>query len=226
MFCLIYFGNKKEKKLPIQQVPFHWKFSFIFDSNEKFSFEARKKERKFALKPINKNVCFTLILQSHHHKQHVIQKRFHHNYELIKINKHRSTLKSPSSYLIPNPKFHPPEGKSSAINNNSSSNDADSSGAHQSSTLNPIYEYSEEINAQAERDFVQRQKHLWEVCERNQIVGKFTPNAWEFFISPGHQLAWCNVFKAASSTWMYYFNILGKFCFNLKYNRSITEAFF
>lgn len=34
------------------------------------------------------------------------------------------------------------------------------------------------------------------------------PNAWEFLVSRQHHLIWCNVFKAASSSWMYNFNIL------------------
>ena len=84
-----------------------------------------------------------------------------------------------------------------------------------STTLNPIYEYSEEINAKAEQDFTKRSQHLWEVCERTKVIGKFPPNAWEFFISPGHGLAWCNIFKAASTTWMYFFNILGKKTFHV-----------
>uniref|UniRef100_A0A1B0CW14 Carbohydrate sulfotransferase n=1 Tax=Lutzomyia longipalpis TaxID=7200 RepID=A0A1B0CW14_LUTLO len=82
-------------------------------------------------------------------------------------------------------------------------------------TLNPIYEYSEEVNAAAERDFAERKNHLWDMCIRRGMVGVYPPNAWEFFISPGHGLAWCNVFKAASSSWMYYFNILGGY--NLAY---------
>lgn len=77
------------------------------------------------------------------------------------------------------------------------------------STLNPVYEYSEEMNAAAEADFTERRAVLWNVCADHRIIGKYPPNAWEFFISPGHGLAWCNIFKAASSTWMYYFNILG-----------------
>lgn len=77
-------------------------------------------------------------------------------------------------------------------------------------TVNPIYEYSDEINAAAEHDFAERQAKLWEVCAKYNF--ERTPNAWEFFISPGHNLAWCNVFKAGSSTWIYYFNILGA-CF-------------
>lgn len=78
-----------------------------------------------------------------------------------------------------------------------------------STTINPIYEYSDELNAAAEKDFAERQSRLWEACSRYNMVGTHPPNAWEFFISPGHSLTWCNVFKAASSTWMYYFNILG-----------------
>lgn len=80
----------------------------------------------------------------------------------------------------------------------------------QTSTINPIYEYSEELNTAAEKDFNQRKNVLWDTCIKRDIIGKYPPNAWEFFISPGHGITWCNVFKAASSTWMYYFNILGK----------------
>lgn len=52
-------------------------------------------------------------------------------------------------------------------------------------TVNPIYEYSDEINAAAEHDFAERQAKLWEVCAKYNF-GR-TPNAWEFFISPGHK---------------------------------------
>lgn len=92
----------------------------------------------------------------------------------------------------------------------------------QPTTLNPIYEYSEELNAAAEQDFNERRKRLWDVCERINFVGRYPPNAWEFFISPGHGIAWCNIFKAASSTWMYYFNILGKCVANMPQNISQT----
>lgn len=80
-----------------------------------------------------------------------------------------------------------------------------------SSTLNPIYEYSEEMNAAAERDFNERRQTLQDGCAKWKLVNKYPVNSWEFFISPGHGLAWCNIFKAASSAWMYYFNILGEF---------------
>nr|XP_023023217.1 carbohydrate sulfotransferase 11-like [Leptinotarsa decemlineata] len=34
------------------------------------------------------------------------------------------------------------------------------------------------------------------------------PNPWEFLVDNKHHLVWCNVFKAASTSWMYNFNIL------------------
>lgn len=91
-------------------------------------------------------------------------------------------------------------------------------------TINPIYEYSDELNAAAEMDFSERQSRLWEACSRNNMVGTHPPNAWEFFISPGHSLTWCNVFKAASSTWMYYFNILGlRMVFKVSFSKNYCE---
>lgn len=82
-----------------------------------------------------------------------------------------------------------------------------------STTINSIYEYSEEKHFEAEHDFQLRREHLWQMCNKYDYIQRYEANAWEFFISFGHGIAWCNVFKAASSTWMYYFNILGKaFC--------------
>eukprot|EP00099_Drosophila_melanogaster_P007432 NP_001260094.1 uncharacterized protein Dmel_CG14024, isoform B [Drosophila melanogaster] len=76
-------------------------------------------------------------------------------------------------------------------------------------TLNPVYEYSEELHSRTERELQRRSEHLAAVCDRYKLQEKYPPNPWEFFVSPGHNnLVWCNVFKAASSTWMYYFNIL------------------
>lgn len=34
------------------------------------------------------------------------------------------------------------------------------------------------------------------------------PNPWEFLVNKRFHLIWCNVFKAASTSWMYNFNIL------------------
>lgn len=77
-------------------------------------------------------------------------------------------------------------------------------------TINPIYEYSDELNSATMQEMAQRQRHLWTACANLDLIGRHTPNAWEFVVSPGHSLAWCNVFKAASSMWLYYFNILGE----------------
>ena len=33
-------------------------------------------------------------------------------------------------------------------------------------------------------------------------------NPWEYFINKKHKLVWCNVFKSASTSWMYIFNVL------------------
>lgn len=41
---------------------------------------------------------------------------------------------------------------------------------------------------------------------RNDSLHK--PNSWEFLINKRYHLVWCNVFKAASTSWMYNFNIL------------------
>uniref|UniRef100_A0A1A9WUW0 Carbohydrate sulfotransferase n=1 Tax=Glossina brevipalpis TaxID=37001 RepID=A0A1A9WUW0_9MUSC len=87
-------------------------------------------------------------------------------------------------------------------------------------TINPVYEYSEEIHAAIEGELKQRNLHLREVCKRYQLQFVYPPNPREFFISHGHSLIWCNVFKAASSTWLYYFNILGGY--NVKYLQHIV----
>lgn len=36
----------------------------------------------------------------------------------------------------------------------------------------------------------------------------YEANAWELLISKEHNLIWCPVFKAASSTWFFNFNLL------------------
>lgn len=78
-------------------------------------------------------------------------------------------------------------------------------------TLNPVYEYSEELHDATSRDLHRRTKQLNKVCEERKLFSKYEPKPWEFFISPGHNLVWCNVFKAASTMWMNYFNVLGEF---------------
>ena len=69
-------------------------------------------------------------------------------------------------------------------------------------TLNPIYEYSEEINAQTELDFKKRRDHLWKTCAKNHMINALKPNSKEFILT--HDLAWCTIFKAASTTFLFF----------------------
>jgi len=58
-------------------------------------------------------------------------------------------------------------------------------------TLNPVYEYSEELHSRTERELQRRSEHLAAVCDRYKLQEKYPPNPWEFFVSPGHNnLVW------------------------------------
>ncbi|XP_054265111.1 carbohydrate sulfotransferase 11-like [Macrosteles quadrilineatus] len=63
-----------------------------------------------------------------------------------------------------------------------------------------------------ERDLNDRRLTLQEACLN--AWPRLPPNAWEFVIDAHHNLVWCNVFKAASSSWMHNFNLLGGFAEN------------
>ena len=55
-----------------------------------------------------------------------------------------------------------------------------------------------------------RRAHVSKVCRQYKLDAPGTsPNSWEFLINKKYHLVWCNVFKAASSSWLYVFNILG-----------------
>lgn len=59
----------------------------------------------------------------------------------------------------------------------------------------------------------ERRKYLAERCQEEGLdrLGNDSlhrPNAWEFLVNREHHLIWCNVFKAASTSWMYNFNLL------------------
>ncbi|XP_046393320.1 carbohydrate sulfotransferase 11-like isoform X2 [Ischnura elegans] len=65
-----------------------------------------------------------------------------------------------------------------------------------------------------EEEMARRRARVWQVCRSSGLVSddgtsKVEPNAWEFFVDEHHHLVWCNIFKAASSSWMYNFNLLG-----------------
>lgn len=59
----------------------------------------------------------------------------------------------------------------------------------------------------------ERKAYLLKKCHENglDVVGNDSlhkPNAWEYLVNRKHHIIWCNIFKAASSSWMYNFNIL------------------
>jgi len=58
-----------------------------------------------------------------------------------------------------------------------------------------------------------RQEHLRAACQSHglNIRGPdllHQPNPWEYFINKEHNFVWCNVFKSASTSWMYVMNVL------------------
>ncbi|XP_066587282.1 carbohydrate sulfotransferase 11 isoform X3 [Prorops nasuta] len=58
-----------------------------------------------------------------------------------------------------------------------------------------------------------RRKFLNEKCSQEGLDrpgndSLHRPNAWEFLVNREYHLIWCNIFKAASTSWMYNFNLL------------------
>lgn len=60
---------------------------------------------------------------------------------------------------------------------------------------------------------LERKKLKEEVCKkfgldtaRNDTIHQVNP--WEYLINQKYKLVWCNIFKSASTSWMYVFNIL------------------
>ncbi|KAI4478917.1 hypothetical protein M0802_014467 [Mischocyttarus mexicanus] len=67
--------------------------------------------------------------------------------------------------------------------------------------------------AETEARLIERRKFLAEKCaeeglDRPGNDSLHKPNAWEFLVNREYHLIWCNVFKAASTSWMYNFNLL------------------
>jgi len=67
--------------------------------------------------------------------------------------------------------------------------------------------------SEVEARMVQRRHHLKQTCTMLglDVPGNDSlhhPNPWEFLVNRPYHLVWCNVFKAASTSWMYNFNIL------------------
>ena len=66
---------------------------------------------------------------------------------------------------------------------------------------------------EVEARMLQRQVNLKEGCKKHglDVPGNdplHQANPWEYFINREHKFVWCNVFKSASTSWMYVFNIL------------------
>lgn len=67
--------------------------------------------------------------------------------------------------------------------------------------------------AEVELRMDERRRHLQDTCHRLglDIPGNDSfhrPNPWEFLVNRPFKIVWCNVFKAASTSWMYNFNLL------------------
>ncbi|XP_045493738.1 carbohydrate sulfotransferase 11 [Colias croceus] len=56
-------------------------------------------------------------------------------------------------------------------------------------------------------EFENRSLRVQEACHRYSLQSQPINNK-EFFVDHAHNLVWCNIFKAASSSWLYKFNIL------------------
>ncbi|XP_049545740.1 carbohydrate sulfotransferase 11 [Anopheles darlingi] len=56
-----------------------------------------------------------------------------------------------------------------------------------------------------------RVARLQKKCKEHRLdepKQNYKPKAWEYLIQPDYHLVWCNVFKAASTSWMYNFNLM------------------
>lgn len=82
------------------------------------------------------------------------------------------------------------------------------------SNLTPEEKLMEEAAiAETEKRLYERRKFLADKCAKEGLdrAGNDSlhrPNAWEFLVNREYHLIWCNVFKAASTSWMYNFNLL------------------
>ncbi|XP_012274324.1 carbohydrate sulfotransferase 11 [Orussus abietinus] len=67
--------------------------------------------------------------------------------------------------------------------------------------------------AETELRLAERRQYLVQKCSEEGLDrpgndSLHRPNAWEFLANREHHLIWCNVFKAASTSWLYNFNLL------------------
>ncbi|XP_034947670.1 carbohydrate sulfotransferase 11-like isoform X2 [Chelonus insularis] len=77
--------------------------------------------------------------------------------------------------------------------------------------------------------FERRRKHLNDECKKFGLDKPGTDhnhklNAWEFLINEEYGLVYCNIFKAASSSWLYNFNLLAGYSPEYLENASKTPV--
>ncbi|XP_057328516.1 carbohydrate sulfotransferase 11-like [Microplitis mediator] len=86
--------------------------------------------------------------------------------------------------------------------------------------IGPVYLYDR---------FKDRHEWLIQKCSEYKLNVKNNgtnnePNAWEYLINDKYKLVWCNVFKAASSSWFYNFNLLAGYDRNYLDNTNETPV--
>lgn len=81
-------------------------------------------------------------------------------------------------------------------------------GEDEQETIASDIDWSEPDNATI-AELEKRAAQVQNVC-RSRDLPTHAINSKEFFVDHAHNLVWCNIFKAASSFWLYKFNILGK----------------
>lgn len=65
-----------------------------------------------------------------------------------------------------------------------------------------------EVGARMER----RHDYLRSECSNNGLdSSSYKANAWEYLVNRQYHVIWCNVFKAASTSWMYNFNLMANY---------------
>ncbi|XP_049299683.1 carbohydrate sulfotransferase 11 [Anopheles funestus] len=76
------------------------------------------------------------------------------------------------------------------------------------STINSQYRLDIDYLKQRMEHRVARLQKKCTEYRLNESKHNYKPKAWEYLIQHEYHLVWCNVFKAASTSWMYNFNLM------------------
>ncbi|BET00649.1 Sulfotransferase family [Nesidiocoris tenuis] len=79
-----------------------------------------------------------------------------------------------------------------------------------SKIINRIEEQGLDLYA-IEEEMATRRDRVSSTCQNLHMPEKPSARTWEFVVDAHHSLVWCKILKAASSTWIYYFNLLSGF---------------